>query len=408
MAGCGVIPPVDGFPSALIGFFDCQALTLGSQGYQALAAPGSSVAVLLTAMLTVLVAFAGYRMLFGETPSLREAVLTFVKIGIVLALAGNWPAYRTIVFDVVLRAPADLASEIGAPAGIPGASGGLVARLDGTDHAFRTLAIYGVGPPPSDASTGQLLPSRVPPPPFAGFDTFALGAARILFLVGAVGAFALVRLAAGLLLALGPLFLAFLLFDGTRGLFEGWARALVGAALAAFALAITLGVELALFEPWLADLIARRAADQSIAGAPTTLLVTAGVFALAITGVLAMSARLASAIRLPHRTAAPVGFASDARRTDSLLGLPTSQPTLVPALSRSRASAIADAVTASQRREASVVGGALLAGATTNSVAPASHGGAGTSHGATPLGQSYRRRTTGRVSASASARDRSA
>ena len=33
-----------------------------------------------------------------------------------------------------------------------------------------------------------------------------------------------VRLIAGLLLALGPFFVAFLLFDGTRGLFEGWVR----------------------------------------------------------------------------------------------------------------------------------------------------------------------------------------
>ena len=36
---------------------------------------------------------------------------------------------------------------------------------------------------------------------------------------------------AGLLLALGPLFAIFLLFEGTRGLFEGWVRGLAGAAL---------------------------------------------------------------------------------------------------------------------------------------------------------------------------------
>ena len=68
------------------------------------------------------------------------------------------------------------------------------------------------------------------------------------------------RLVAGLLLALGPFFIAFLLFDGTRGLFEGWLRVLGGAALGALGTAIVLGVELALLEPWLADLLACRLA----------------------------------------------------------------------------------------------------------------------------------------------------
>src|SRR3546814_2228983 len=66
----------------------------------------------------------------------------------------------------------------------------------------------------------------VAPPPFLGFDSFALGFARVIFLVSTIASFAIVRIAAALLLALAPLFVAFLLFDGTRGLFEGWAKAL--------------------------------------------------------------------------------------------------------------------------------------------------------------------------------------
>src|SRR3546814_1507404 len=64
----------------------------------------------------------------------------------------------------------------------------------------------------------------VAPPPFLGFDSFALGFARVIFLVSTIASFAIVRIAAALLLALAPLFVAFLLFDGTRGLFEGWAK----------------------------------------------------------------------------------------------------------------------------------------------------------------------------------------
>ncbi|MEG8033550.1 type IV secretion system protein [Sphingomonas aurantiaca] len=144
---CAVSPAPDSFVSGLLGYLDCQAVTLGSQGFMALASPGSSVSLLLAALLTIFIAFIGYRMLFGETPGVREGVLSFVKIGVVLAFATSWPAYRTVVFDVVLRAPADLAGEIGRPAGLPGSTGGLAGQMDSVDRSFRILAIYGVGTP---------------------------------------------------------------------------------------------------------------------------------------------------------------------------------------------------------------------------------------------------------------------
>src|SRR3546814_18007667 len=111
MASCQWIPAVERFAPSVIAFLDGQAQTLGAEGYQALAAPGSPVSVLLTVMLTVFVAFIGYRMLFGHMPTIREGVLAAVKIGIVLALATGWPAYRTIIYAVVLQAPAESSDE---------------------------------------------------------------------------------------------------------------------------------------------------------------------------------------------------------------------------------------------------------------------------------------------------------
>ena len=100
----------------------------------------------------------------------------------------------------------------------------------------------------------------------------ALGFARVIFLVSTIASFAIVRIAAALLLALTPLFAAFLLFDGTRGLFEGWAKALIATALGSLAIAVTIGVELAFVEPWLVGLLARRAGDLDIIGVPAQLL----------------------------------------------------------------------------------------------------------------------------------------
>lgn len=403
---CELLPTNGNFASAMLGFFDCQAITLGSRGYSALAAPGSTAAVVLIAMLTVLIAVTGYRMLFAQTPSLREGVLTFVKIGIVLAFATTWPAYQAVVFDVALRTPAELAGEIGRPAGLPGADGGLAGRLDDVDRQFRVLAAYGAG---IDVVDQRSLTEPVAPPLFVGFDAFALGASRVVFLIGAVGAFALMRLAAGLLLALGPLFLAFLLFDATRGLFEGWARALIGTVLGALGVAVTLGVEMTLFEPWLAELVARRTAGQPIAGVPTSLLATTAIFALIIAGLLVLFARIAAGLRLPAWRGTFTGSgdgtvtATDTHSSSSTVLGGTARSEV-----RSRAALIADSIAAGQRREEQLSIRQPAAGAPSVSTVDRGRTKSSVVGSTVPLGRSFNRRMTGRVSASVGARDRRA
>ena len=95
---CTAPPPTAGFLEGLLSYVDCQAQSIGANGYEALAAPGSTLSLLITGFLTLFMAFMGYRMLFGQTPSLRDGVLAMVKIGIVLALATSWAAYRTLVY----------------------------------------------------------------------------------------------------------------------------------------------------------------------------------------------------------------------------------------------------------------------------------------------------------------------
>src|SRR3546814_14898117 len=99
------------------------------------------------------------------------------------------------------------------------------------------LAIEGVGPVPLGANGQPVMPS-VPPPPFIGFDNFALGFARVVFLVATIASFAAVRIVAGLLLAPAPLFAALLLFAVTRGLFACCLKAPFGSALGHLPIAI--------------------------------------------------------------------------------------------------------------------------------------------------------------------------
>lgn len=403
MAVCDSIPSPESFAPSVLAFLDCQAQTIGAGGYGALAAPGSTASVLLTGMVTLLIALLGYRMLLGHTPTVREGVLTFVKIGLVLVLATSWPAYQILVYDIILRSPAELAATIGGAASLPGSGGGLVDRIDAVDQALKVLAIEGVGPVPLGANGQPIMPS-VPPSPFIGFDNFALGFARVIFLVATIASFAVVRLVAGLLLALAPLFAAFLLFDGTRGLFAGWLKALLGSALGSLAIAITLGVTLAFLEPWLATLLARRGGGLDILGAPAQLLAAAAIFGLALAAVLFIVSRLTLSLHIPAwMQASPIrDFRDGARRAEG-----SRQPAVghTPIESRSRAAAIADAVAISQRREALATDGAggSRAAFIARSVADRDRGERTTP---APAAQASTRRTRHRISSRALARDR--
>ena len=408
---CTAPPPTAGFLEGLLSYVDCQAQSIGANGYEALAAPGSTLSLLITGFLTLFVAFMGYRMLFGQTPSLREGVLAMVKIGIVLALATSWAAYRTLVYDVALRGPAELAATVGQQAGLPGAGGGLVERLGYADRNFVQLEVLGQGQPAVVPGQAPVDAYGRPVPPPSQFDGFAMGGARILYLTGAVGGLAATRLAAGFLLALGPLFIAFLMFEGTRGLFVGWLRALGAMALGALGIAIALGVELVLIEMKLAELITLRNANVPIPGAAIELFVITLIFTLVMLAMLYAAARVALGFRLPDgwRTL-PARVAGSLRAREEQLAGVSQQRRAAPAGERSRAALVVDAVAATQRRETGAWQGApalAAAGpaAPSRRVAPAGGDREMPAPVSVPIGQSYRRRTRGRVSASAGRRD---
>jgi type IV secretion system protein VirB6 len=422
---CPAYGPSEEFLRATLAVVDCYAQNLGASGYQALAAPGSPAAVALGGMLTIFVALFGYRMLFGQAPDARDAVLAIAKIGVVLALATSWPAFRTLAYDLTMRGPAELAATIGRPAGLPGTDGGLTARLQGVDDMLAELTVLGTGRPPQEIAgpTPALTEAQIQqelqrlgaiqdrPRWNADRDAKIVGQARTLFLTGAIGAFASVRLVAGLLLALAPLFALFLLFDATRGLFEGWLRVLAGAALGALATAIVLAVELALVEPFLAVVISERRANIPTPRVPIELLVMTLVFALALIAALVATARVARGFRIPQAVRLASGrWVETLRVAESRPAVAVTGARSEPIDERTRAAALADAVGAAQRREAFagpapharlvVVpgenGGSARVAATT---AAASEG----MPGAAPAGG--RRRTRGRISAGAGRRD---
>lgn len=282
-------PTGSGFLAATLANLDCQAQTIGAAGYQSLANAGSPLSLALTVMLSVFVAVIGIRFLTGKPLSLAEWVSGIVKVGFVMALAGSWPSYRVIVYDIVLKAPAEVSTSVGQASALPGSDGGMAARLQAVDNGILSLANAGSGR--QDVASRR--PADAIAPPLA--DDTALGWGKTLFVGSIIGSFGLLRLGGGIFLALAPLFAGFLLFEATRFLFFGWLRALIAVAIGSIGQALVLGVQLAVMEPWLSQVLALRTARIATLSAPFELLSLSSAFALILIGVLFLAIRISFA-----------------------------------------------------------------------------------------------------------------
>lgn len=273
---CAALQSGQQFLSTAIAHVDCQAQTIGAYGFAALADPASPTSRGLIALLTIFVALFGIRLLLGYRTEGRDAVEAILKVGIVLTLATSWPAWRVLGYDLVIQGPGEVARAIGLASALPGAAGDLVLRLQRVDDALALLNVMG---------SGRL--------GIAQGDWFQLGFARSAYLTSTLGGIALVRLMAGVLLALAPLFAGLLLFAPARALFVGWLRALGAVFLGSLILTLIQGAQLALMTPLLQGAMTRRQADQQVLDAPTEVLVLSLVFALVSFGALAFVLRIA-------------------------------------------------------------------------------------------------------------------
>lgn len=299
---CPAIITGDQFLLRTLAHIDCQAQLIGSYGYLALSEPGSLAALVMTGLLTLFIALFGLRVMFGPQPGARDLVGDVLKIGIVLTLAFSWPAFRTLIYDVTLNGPAEVASVI-ATSSHGQASGAMVERLQQADDAMVALTARGTG-----RNTGQLIDDERPGDTFAGAalqDESTLGWARLAFLAGTIGGLALLRIAAGLLLALAPLAAGLLLFAPSRGLFAGWLKGLVLTLIGSIGASIVLSVELAVLEPWLADAMRVRELGYAVPSAPIELLAMTLAFAIVQWAMIWLLARVAfhrGWLDMPHIT----------------------------------------------------------------------------------------------------------
>jgi type IV secretion system protein VirB6 len=267
MTSCTTIMTGDLFLSRVLTYIDCEARNLGNDGYLALAQPGSLAGLVVNAALIFFVGVFGLRLMFGRPLGVRDMVFDIARIGLVLTLAFSWPAFRTVIYDVVIDGPFEVLEAVSGQS--DSGTTGLVDRLQAMDSGIVDLIEKGMG-----RNEGKTIEGRPSGANFAGTslqDEAALGWARLLFLSGTIASVGFLRSSAGILLALAPLFASTLLFDATRGIFAGWAKGLAFVFAGIVAISLFAFLQLGLVEPWMKNALQLRALGYATPTVPIEL-----------------------------------------------------------------------------------------------------------------------------------------
>src|SRR5881275_2165978 len=205
---------------------DCLASEATEVSFGRLFGAHGSFQTALTIVLTLYVGLLAFNLLTGRS-ALRLSVLTprMMTLGLVLTFATSWIAYQSVVWNLATGAPDEIASVL---VGTNGSATTIFAQhLDGVFNAI-TDAASSITPAPTPAgvpAVAAVAASSMTSPA----NILSIGA--LIMLLGTVGVLVVCRLALAALLIIGPVFIVLALFEGTRGLFEGWLKSVAMFAL---------------------------------------------------------------------------------------------------------------------------------------------------------------------------------
>lgn len=219
---------------------DCMANETASGAFARLFGAQGALLPVLTIALTIYVALFAFALITGRS-RLGISMLTprMVTVGVVLTFATSWIAWQQVVWNLTVAAPDEIASVI---LGTRGSASLLFAdRVD--------LLLTAIGDA-SQAASGPGGASQAGA--FSPAGAMWLGA--MLLMLGTLGVLVTSRIALGVMLAVGPVFVVLALFERTRGLTAGWLRALVLCALTPLGVVLAGSLMLELAVPVVAGL----------------------------------------------------------------------------------------------------------------------------------------------------------
>jgi type IV secretion system protein VirB6 len=195
---------------------DCLTAEATQMSFNRLFGPGGSLTPALTILLTLYVAFFAVNLLTGRS-ALRVSLMTprMMTMGLVLTFVTSWVAYQSVVWNLAVGAPDQVAGVL------LGSSGSATHLFAGRLDALFTAVTGAANSLSGEAEAGAKLAS----------PSNMLWISALMLLLGTVGVLVVCRIALAALLMLGPVFIVLALFPGTRGLFEGWLKSVVAFAL---------------------------------------------------------------------------------------------------------------------------------------------------------------------------------
>lgn len=320
-----VCPTFDGAgPSGIaeaLRVVDCMSGEAASFAFSRLFGSDALLGQALTAALTLYIAWYAIGLLTGRT-SLSVSSLTprMMTMGIALTFATSWVAYQSVIWNLLVGAPDQIASLL---IGTEGSATSLFA--DRLDTIFAVVAQAAAA---TEAAKAGLTESGSIA---SGPDLLWLSA--LLLLLGTVGVLLVSRIALAAMLALGPIFIICGLFEGSRGLFEGWLKAAVLFALTPLLAVLIGGATIAMLSPMLDSLAA--AGGQVPLRLTTTLFLAAAVYCALMALCLKIAGTMVAGWRLP--------FSSSRERKSSSTSVTAESSTTSQALAFEPAAAAAAA-----------------------------------------------------------------
>ncbi|MES1202254.1 MAG: type IV secretion system protein [Pseudomonadota bacterium] len=278
--------PNEGLIGGLIDTVDCHIRVLAHDSYRELVGPGTVFAGVFTALLTIYIALVGYQLLLGRG-GLRvlDLPVAALKIGLIMAFVTSWAAYQQVVFNLMFDGPREITQALLSP--MAQAGGGFNGDLyAGLEHAYADLSgaagVYG----------GQASPNAniLQGGPMLGSGLLWLSA--LVMLLSTIGVILAAKIVLAFLLAVGPIFIGFCLFDTTRGFFDGWLKTTIAFALTPLAANVFGAAMLMMLSPFL-DTLMENASQNVFEMGP---IVTIGLIVSVFTIVMAFSVRLGAGI----------------------------------------------------------------------------------------------------------------
>lgn len=209
--------PVNSFISSTLNTVDAVIVNLVHTAYVNFIQANAGV---ITLIFTVYVMFLGYQFIhhhhhFNMSNVMRHLIVMVCVFGMVM----NWQLYQLFVYNVFTNEPGNITNILVKSAG-HSASQGIVGALDEVFTSIINASMGFFGQVGFSASAIVFV--------VYGILVFVIGTLMCVF---ALLLFIYAKMMMAVILALGPLFILFIMWESTKGLFDAWLRTLITLAL---------------------------------------------------------------------------------------------------------------------------------------------------------------------------------